>query len=252
MNITNLESVISYIENTTCNNDLMSIINKIAEQNGFDYYRLALFHPTSIRRPDVTIINSCPSEWIDAYTDKKMYEYDPIIKNAMEKTTPIYWRDIKKKCSSSKSYASFHVMVTAQKFGLVDGVTIPWHNSQGEIGLLSFIKDRELDYKVLLEITSNIFMPSIYLLEKASVLNAKDADRSSLTLRELEVCQWAAEGIPVSEIASILGITSRTVTFHLSQVVLKLGAASKNQAISWVVKKGLVKLNINTAMVSNI
>lgn len=51
--------------------------------------------------------------------------------------------------------------------------------------------------------------------------------REALSLRELEVCQWAAGGKQVSDIAQILGITPRTVTFHLNCVVEKLGASSK-------------------------
>ncbi|XAG69333.1 helix-turn-helix transcriptional regulator [bacterium 19CA06SA08-2] len=66
------------------------------------------------------------------------------------------------------------------------------------------------------------------------------------------MCQWSAEGKQVSDIAQILGITPRTVTFHLNQVVEKLGASSKSQAISWAVKQGLVRLNIDTALVGNV
>lgn len=76
--------------------------------------------------------------------------------------------------------------------------------------------------------------------------------RAPLSLRELEVCQWAAEGKQVSDIAQILGITPRTVTFHLERITEKLGASSKSQAISWALKQGLVQLNINAALVGNI
>ena len=76
--------------------------------------------------------------------------------------------------------------------------------------------------------------------------------REPLSLRELEVCQWAAEGKQVSDIAKILGITPRTVTFHLERIVKKFGASSKNQAISLALKQGLVRLNIDAAHVRNV
>ncbi|XAG71611.1 helix-turn-helix transcriptional regulator [bacterium 19CA06SA08-2] len=76
--------------------------------------------------------------------------------------------------------------------------------------------------------------------------------RESLSLWELEVCQWAAEGKPVSDIAQILGIAPRTVTFHLNRVVEKPGAISKSQAISLVLKQGLVRPNIDALLVGNI
>ncbi|WP_421275469.1 helix-turn-helix domain-containing protein [Aeromonas veronii] len=37
-------------------------------------------------------------------------------------------------------------------------------------------------------------------------------------MRELEVYPWAAEGKQVSDIAQIMGITPRTVTFHLERI----------------------------------
>ena len=52
--------------------------------------------------------------------------------------------------------------------------------------------------------------------------------REPLSQREQEVCLWAAEGKQVSDIAKILGIKPRTVTFHLERIAEKLGASSKN------------------------
>ena len=55
-----------------------------------------------------------------------------------------------------------------------------------------------------------------------------------------------------SDIAQILGITPRTVTFHLNNVVAKLGASSKCQAISWALKQGVVRLKVELASVANV
>ncbi|WP_421237030.1 response regulator transcription factor [Aeromonas jandaei] len=71
-------------------------------------------------------------------------------------------------------------------------------------------------------------------------------------MRELKVCQWAAEGKQVSDIVQILGITPRIVTFHLERITEKLGASSKSQAISLALKQGLIRLNIAAAEVGNI
>jgi len=42
------------------------------------------------------------------------------------------------------------------------------------------------------------------------------------------------------------------VTFHLERIAEKLGASNKNQAISWALKQGLVRLNIDAALVGNV
>jgi LuxR family quorum-sensing system transcriptional regulator SolR len=69
---------------------------------------------------------------------------------------------------------------------------------------------------------------SMHIFEAvARVCLAGLSPHDALSLRELEVCRWAAEGKQVSDIAQILGITPRTVTFHLNNVVSKLGPAAR-------------------------
>ncbi|WP_234920468.1 helix-turn-helix domain-containing protein, partial [Aeromonas veronii] len=43
---------------------------------------------------------------------------------------------------------------------------------------------------------------------------------------------WASEGKTSGEIACILGITERTVNYHLNQVTRKTGSMNRYQAIA--------------------
>src|ERR1700730_10903987 len=49
--------------------------------------------------------------------------------------------------------------------------------------------------------------------------------------REVETLTWAARGKTSSEIAQILGLTKRTVDFHIDNARSKLGAATRTQAV---------------------
>lgn len=51
-----------------------------------------------------------------------------------------------------------------------------------------------------------------------------------LTDREAEALTWAARGKTSSEIATILGLTKRTVDFHTDNARAKLGAATRTEA----------------------
>jgi DNA-binding NarL/FixJ family response regulator len=51
-----------------------------------------------------------------------------------------------------------------------------------------------------------------------------------LTDREIETLTWAARGKTSSEIAIILGLTKRTVDFHIDNARLKLNATSRMHA----------------------
>jgi DNA-binding CsgD family transcriptional regulator len=52
-----------------------------------------------------------------------------------------------------------------------------------------------------------------------------------LTLREEEVLKLMAEGLRNKEIAARLNITERTATFHVGNVLSKLGADGRVEAI---------------------
>jgi NarL family two-component system response regulator YdfI len=64
----------------------------------------------------------------------------------------------------------------------------------------------------------------------------------SLTRRELEVLQMLAGGLSNKEIAGRLKISEHTAKFHVASILGKLGAASRTEAVSLGIRRGLVLL----------
>ena len=64
----------------------------------------------------------------------------------------------------------------------------------------------------------------------------------ALTPRESEVLQMLASGLPNKEIAAKLAISEHTVKFHVASIMGKLGAASRTEAVSLGIRRGLVLL----------
>jgi len=62
----------------------------------------------------------------------------------------------------------------------------------------------------------------------------------ALTRRELEVLRTLANGSGNKEIADQLGISDNTVKFHIAQIMAKLGAHSRTEAVAIGMKRGLV------------
>jgi LuxR family transcriptional regulator/LuxR family quorum-sensing system transcriptional regulator SolR len=54
----------------------------------------------------------------------------------------------------------------------------------------------------------------------------------NLTAREREILHWASEGKTSEIIGAILNISTRTVNFHISNVLTKLVAVNKVQAVA--------------------
>jgi two-component system, NarL family, response regulator YdfI len=61
-----------------------------------------------------------------------------------------------------------------------------------------------------------------------------------LTPREIEVLRMIAEGLGNKEIASKLGISDHTVKFHISSTFAKLGASNRAEAVTLVIRHGLI------------
>jgi DNA-binding NarL/FixJ family response regulator len=67
--------------------------------------------------------------------------------------------------------------------------------------------------------------------------------REALTPRETEVLQLVAGGLGNKEIASRLGTASGTVKIHIQNILEKLGAAGRTQAVTIGLKRGIIHLN---------
>lgn len=77
---------------------------------------------------------------------------------------------------------------------------------------------------------------------RAEAAPGLDAPAPQLSAREREVLLWAAQGKTAWETSTILGISSKTVEFHLGNCGKKLGTATKAQTILAAARKGLLPL----------
>lgn len=93
------------------------------------------------------------------------------------------------------------------------------------------IDDQKLDWLTRFshERMTSLLMPR--MLPEASV---------ELTRRQVEILRWTADGKTVPEIAAILGISERTVKFHITNIQDKLRATNKLQAVVKAIALGLL------------
>ncbi|MCA1951218.1 MAG: response regulator transcription factor [Treponema sp.] len=77
------------------------------------------------------------------------------------------------------------------------------------------------------------------LINAATVPN--NADAEILSQRELEVLALMGKGLNNSQIAETLCISLSTVKFHVSNILWKLGAFTRTEAVTLAIKKGLIE-----------
>ena len=67
-----------------------------------------------------------------------------------------------------------------------------------------------------------------------------DSTELKLTDRELEALTWVARGKSSADIAVILGISERTVNFHMDNAMRKAGVSTRVQAAVKCAMLGLI------------
>ena len=80
------------------------------------------------------------------------------------------------------------------------------------------------------------------LLRRVSTAPEEDSPFDPLTPRELDVLKELAKGLQNKEIAAELYITERTVKFHVSSILGKLGAGNRTEAVTIAAQNGLIVL----------
>jgi DNA-binding NarL/FixJ family response regulator len=65
-------------------------------------------------------------------------------------------------------------------------------------------------------------------------------DAEPLTEREVQVLELVAKGLTNREIGALLGISAHTAKFHVAQVLAKLGAASRAEAVGAALRLALI------------
>jgi DNA-binding NarL/FixJ family response regulator len=81
----------------------------------------------------------------------------------------------------------------------------------------------------------------------ATALRAPASAAGVLTRRERDVVALIAQGGTNRQIAGRLGVTERTARTHVSNILGKLGLASRTQLAMWAVREGLVDTNADPA-----
>ncbi len=79
----------------------------------------------------------------------------------------------------------------------------------------------------------------------ATFLPSADFDVSAhevLTAREQTVLGYLAQGHSNKEIAQVLHISEHTVKFHVSEILAKLNAESRTEAVATAIRQGLIPL----------
>ena len=162
------------------------------------------------------------------------------MQHAERSTLPAIWSDQMFHDGKSEQFWE-----EARSFGLHSGLSFAVHEQPGVTGIFSIALDKVVDLEGMdlaaligrAQMFASLLHHAVVRLDLPRLLPGQAA---ALTAREQECLKWAADGKTAWEIGQILSITERTAVFHINNVIRKLGASNKTQAIVRAVALRLV------------
>ncbi len=174
--------------------------------------------------------------WKDHYDDHNLIAVDPVIPFTFNAPKAVLWSDAYQQVSCEKSKAFVN---QTQDFDLADGMS--YGNLKHSITSTSNIASVGIKSKAL-SIPQSLILEQVLphlteVLARPSIWR-----RHLLTAKESEVIKWVAEGKSYWETGIIMGISERTIKFHMKNICQKLDVTNKSQAVARCLSLGMMPL----------
>jgi DNA-binding CsgD family transcriptional regulator len=187
--------------------------------------------------------SSAGSAWVARYRERGYEAVDPRLTEPRS-LTPFLWD--RERCPDRKGLGRF--LDDADRHGIRSGVVVTLRDARDRrivVALDSAIAPLTRErVEEILENLGEIMLLATTLHD--AVLGPRFAQhhhRRALTGRESACLGFAAHGLTSADIGGKLGITERTVNFHVGNAIRKLGALNRPEAIAKGIASGLVRVN---------
>jgi len=221
--------------------ELRSHVSSCAGAFGLDTW-VYVSKPNWLRAPPY-VLSSFPTSWIAPNPELIVAESDVVLARCRDTTAPFVWTDelagneLDRLCPSFFRHPS--------NFGLGAGINVPVHGPGSQWSLLSVATSGHLrNGRALLHQMAGVVLLGMLTHQAAHelALESHAESKPHLTRRELECLHWAALGKTGWEISRLLGITQRTVAFHMDNAAHKLGVFGRRQAVARAIALHLIDI----------
>ncbi|MDR7299394.1 LuxR family transcriptional regulator [Pelomonas aquatica] len=195
-----------------------------------------------LQDPDVKItsLGNTPVGYIEAAKDLGDARRDPVMARLMTQPVPVIY--------DQQTYANAGVgelWEMQAPYGYKTGIAVKLHLPGNKHFLLGVDREEALPESGagLMQMIGGLQLLAAHALTAADNLLSPKIDKKDLpklTRRELDVLSWTSQGKTAWEVSVILGMSEKTVNFHLGNAMRKLGVSSKHQAVLKCVAAGLL------------
>lgn len=188
----------------------------------------------------LTTFGNTPAGHVEAARDRDDALRDPVIDSLMGQSAPVVY--------DQGTYVAAGVgelWEMQAPYGYKTGIAIKLHLPGDKHFLLGVDREDALPEPgmQLMQMIAGLQLLGAHALTAADRLlspKLNKADLPKLTKRELDVLSWTAQGKTAWEVSVILGMSEKTVNFHLGNAMRKLEVTSKHQAVLKCVAAGIL------------
>jgi DNA-binding CsgD family transcriptional regulator len=182
---------------------------------------------------------SFPEEWVSEFISRNYMRESVIVRNNFLNYRPQYWAESLIKFNEKKE-----VVYLREDFNMRNGYS---HGSNpmfaGQHGSMFCFSGQSIEYDRRSEKILELIVPHLHLALTGIVRNMQADKRNiSLSAREKEILDWLKRGKSSWDISVILGISERTVNYHVYNIMQKLEAVNRPQAVAAAARLGLIDI----------
>ena len=181
---------------------------------------------------------SFPEGWLSEYISKNYIQADSIVLQNFITYNVQTWSVARK-----ARYREKEITELGMDFGLRECQTHGWRPSAGKAGSMFCFAGPSMELDMHSSIILELIVPHLHLaLSRICGKSRIGSENSILSAREKEVLNWLKQGKSSWDISIILGISERTVNFHVYNMMRKLGVTSRLQAVAIATESGLIDI----------
>jgi DNA-binding CsgD family transcriptional regulator len=217
---------------------LKSVFERFVSEEGYENHVFA-----SLGASRLTSVRwfKLPDGYADAYIANGWERIDPMLPASRQAISPFSWDDVLRDLRLSPVQKRF--FDECDLLGVSNGMIFPMRspNDQCDIFSLSCRTKTRLDAARVPLLRALVAQTWYCYRNLAGGLFAKaNAASTRLTPREKEVLNWIKAGKTNPEIAEILGVSSKAIEFHVSNLLNKFGAPNRLAAVVIALDRGML------------
>jgi DNA-binding CsgD family transcriptional regulator len=221
----------------------------ITRSLGFDnfmYGATAALKPN--REANSYVFTTMPAQWIRRYDEMAYIEVDPRIEAVWRSAVPLVWdqrtfRGLSRRCDEFLADSARHGLGSGVCFIIhLPGECHVFVSLSSALSTLDNVCRQSIARAIPDILAFGHYFHEVFMRATIESNLPPRAEGAALSTRERQCLAFAAQGRTTDEIATELGISTRTVQYHFDSIRTKLRANNRQEAIAMAVQAKIISI----------